>query len=94
MIACKKDHIISVEKASEAAYALKAGAGSAEVKTVLGEVFFSMSRFFNRKSIAFVLVALALVAGFIGSFALRSQSHAAGSAVQLSVPPKRKGRQH
>ena len=50
-----------------------------------------MSRFFNRKSIAFVLVALALVAGFIGSFALRSPSHAAGSAVKASSSTQTKG---
>ena len=50
-----------------------------------------MSRFFNRKSVAFVLVALALVAGFIGSFALRGASHAAGSAVRASSSTQTKG---
>lgn len=47
-----------------------------------------MSRFFNRKSIAFVLVALALVAGFIGSFALRGQSHAASSSASATYQGK------
>lgn len=50
-----------------------------------------MSRFFNRKSIAFVVVALALVAGFIGSFALRNPSHAAGSAVHAISSTQTKG---
>jgi hypothetical protein len=50
-----------------------------------------MSRFFNRKSIAFVLVALALVAGFIGSFAIRGSSHAAGSSAHASSSTQTKG---
>jgi len=73
------------------AYVLQAGAGDTGAKSVLGEVFLSMSRFFNRKSIAFVLVALALVAGFIGSFALRGPSHAAGSSTGTSSSTMVKG---
>ncbi len=44
-----------------------------------------MSRFFNRKSIAFVLIALALVAGLFGAGALRSSAtttHAAAPKAQ------------
>ncbi|MDQ6661429.1 MAG: hypothetical protein M3Z24_10740, partial [Chloroflexota bacterium] len=47
-----------------------------------------MSRFLNRKSIAFVLIALALVAGALGSVALRGSSHASGSSATSSAPIK------
>src|ERR1700736_3021714 len=43
-------------------------------------MFVSMSRFINRKSIAFVLVALALLASVLGAVAIR------GSASHASAP--------
>ena len=49
---------------------------------------FRMSRLFHRKSLAFVLVALALVASALGSVALRGSSHAAGSPASSSAPVK------
>src|SRR5438067_8245609 len=47
-----------------------------------------MSRFFNRKSVAFILVALALVAGVLGTVAIRgnaTQSHAAAPKAHSNV---------
>ena len=42
------------------------------------EIVFRMNRFFNRKSIAFTLVALALLVGVLGTLGIRNASHAAG----------------
>lgn len=48
------------------------------------EVVFKMNRLFNRKSIAFTLVALALLVGVVGAVGTRNASHAAGTQVGTS----------